>query len=151
MLRARDIMTTAVITLTPQASVRELARLLDKERISGVPVVDEQGRLVGVVTQTDLIDRAKKFDLPHVVTILDAHIFLETPGQFRKKLEKLLGSTVADIMTPNPVTITADLAVDEIASLMARRKVHTLPVVAGDRLVGIIGKIDIVRALAQDH
>jgi len=149
MLCARDIMTTAVITIGPQASVQELARLLDQERISGVPVVDPQGKLLGVVTQTDLIDRSKKFDLPHVITILDAHIFLETPASFKKKLEKLLGSTVADIMTPKPVTIHADLPVDEIATIMARRKVHTLPVVTGDRLVGIIGKIDIVRALAH--
>ncbi|MDD3581238.1 MAG: CBS domain-containing protein [Desulfobacca sp.] len=150
MLQACDIMTQEVITIAPQASVLELARLLADSRISGVPVVNEEGQVIGVATQSDLIDRAKKFDLPHVITILDAHIFLETPAKFKKKLEKLLGSTVADIMTTRPITITGDLPVDEIATLMAAKKVHTLPVVEDGKLIGIIGKIDIVRSLAQE-
>lgn len=150
MLPARDIMTREVITIGPQASVLELARLLAEKRISGVPVVDTQGRVIGVATQSDIIDRARKFDLPHVITILDAHLFLETPGHFKRKLEKLLATTVADIMTPEPVTISPELPVDEIATLMATKKVHTLPVVEGDKLVGIIGKIDIVRSLAPE-
>ncbi|MBW1916456.1 MAG: CBS domain-containing protein [Deltaproteobacteria bacterium] len=150
MLQARDIMTRQVITIAPQASVLELARLLADSRISGVPVVDAEGRVIGVATQSDLIDRAKRFDLPHVITILDAHIFLETPGQFKKKLEKLLGSTVADVMTADPITITGNMPVDEIATLMANKKVHTLPVIEDGKLIGIIGKIDIVRSLSQE-
>ena len=150
MLQARDIMTREVVTISSQASVTQLARLLEEKRLSGVPVVDAAGRVIGVATQSDLINRARKFDLPHVITILDAHLFLETPTQFKKKLDKLLGSTVADIMTPNPVTIPGDLPVDEIATLMATKKVHTLPVVEGDKLVGIIGKIDIVRSLTRE-
>lgn len=149
MLQARHIMTTQVITISPQASVSDLADLLKKERISGVPVVNDAGKLVGVATQSDLIDRARKFDLPHVITILDAHIFLETPGHFKKKLEKLLASSVADIMSAETVTISPDLPMDEIASLMAEKKIHTIPVVEDNKLVGIIGKIDIVRALGS--
>lgn len=150
MLQARDIMTPEVITVTPQTSVLDLARLLAGHKINGAPVVDEQGRLVGVVTQSNLIDRAKKFELPHVITILDAHFYLERPSTFKKNLEKLLGNQVADIMTAPPVTITPEMAVDEIASIMARRKIHTLPVLEGGKLIGIIGKIDIIRALAQE-
>lgn len=150
MLQARDIMTTEVITVSPQTSVLDLARLLAEHKINGVPVVADDGRLVGVVTQSDLIDRAKKFELPHVITILDAHFFLERPSTFKKNLEKLLGNLVADIMTSPAVTIPPDLPLDEIATTMARRQVHTLPVVAGDELVGIIGKIDIIRALGQE-
>jgi CBS domain-containing protein len=149
MLQARHIMTTQVITISPQASVSDLANLLKKERISGVPVIDDAGKLVGVATQSDLIDRARKYDLPHVLTILDAHIFLETPSHFKKKLEKLLASSVIDIMSTETVTISPDLPMDEIASLMAQKKVHTLPLMEDNKLVGIIGKIDIVRALAS--
>ncbi len=150
MLQARDIMTTEVITVSPQTSVLDLARLLAHHKINGAPVVADDGRLVGVVTQSNLIDRAKKFELPHVVTILDAHIYLERPSTFKKNLEKLMGNLVADIMTAPPVTISPEMELDEIASLMARRQVHTLPVLEGDKLIGVIGKIDIIRALGQE-
>ncbi len=150
MLQARDIMTTEVITVTPETTVLDLARLLAENKINGAPVVTDDGRLVGVVTQSDLIDRAKKFELPHVITILDAHFFLERPSTFKKNLEKMVGNLVGDIMTSPAVTIPPDMPLDEIASTMARRQVHTLPVVAGDELVGIIGKIDIIRALGQE-
>jgi CBS-domain-containing membrane protein len=150
MLQARDIMTKEVITVSPRTSVLELARLLAEHKINGAPVVDDQGRMLGVVTQNNLIDRVKKFELPHVITILDAHFYLERPSTFKKNLEKLLGNLVADIMTTPPVTISPEVEVDEIASIMARQKIHTLPVLAGDKIIGIIGKIDIIRALGQE-
>jgi CBS-domain-containing membrane protein len=143
-------MTTDIITVSAQTSVLDLARLLAKHKINGVPVVDDAGRLVGVVTQKDLIDRAKKFELPHVITILDAHFYLERPSTFKKNLEKLMGNQVSDIMTAPPVTITPDLAVDEIATIMANKNIHTLPVLEGGKIIGIIGKIDIIRALGQE-
>jgi CBS domain-containing protein len=150
MLQAHHIMTKEVITVSPETSVLDLARLFAGHKINGAPVVDDQGRLVGVVTQSNLIDRAKKFELPHVITILDAHFYLERPSTFKKNLEKLMGNLVSDIMTSPPVTITAGLALDEIATLMARKNIHTLPVLEGDKLIGIIGKIDIIRALSQE-
>lgn len=150
MLQARDIMTKEVVTVNPQLPVLELARLLAEKKINGVPVVDDAGQLVGVVTQSDLIDRARKFELPLVITILDAHFYLERPGTFKKNLEKMIGNRVADLMTSPPITISPDLTVEEIAAIMAHKKVHTLPVVAEGKLVGIIGKIDIIRALAQE-
>lgn len=150
MLQARDIMTTEVITVSPETKVLDLARLLADHKINGAPVVDDQGRLVGVVTQSNLIDRAKKFELPYVISILDAHFYLERPSTFKKNLEKLMGNLVSDIMTAPPVTITADMEVDEIATVMARRQMHTLPVLDGTRMVGIIGKIDIIQALGQE-
>ncbi len=150
MLQARDIMTTDVITVTPETPVLELAKLLAAHKINGAPVVTAEGQLVGVVTQSDLIDRVKKLELPHVITILDAHFFLERPSTFKKNLEKMLGNQVADIMTSPPVTIPPDMPLEDIASTMARRQVHTLPVMEGHKLVGIIGKIDIIRALGQE-
>jgi CBS-domain-containing membrane protein len=150
MLQARDIMTKEVITVSPETRVLDLAQLLAEHKINGAPVVDKQGRLVGVVTQNNLIDRAKKFELPHVISILDAHFYLERPSTFKKNLEKLMGNMVSDIMTAPPVTITAEVEVDEIATIMSRRQVHTLPVLEDDKIIGIIGKIDIIRALGQE-
>jgi CBS-domain-containing membrane protein len=150
MLQARDIMTKEVITVSPETKVLDLAQLLAEHKINGAPVVDKQGRLVGVVTQNNLIDRAKKFELPHVISILDAHFYLERPSTFKKNLEKLMGNLVVDIMTSPAVTITAEVEVDEIATIMARRQVHTLPVLEEDKIIGIVGKIDVIRALGQE-
>ncbi|MBW1991763.1 MAG: CBS domain-containing protein [Deltaproteobacteria bacterium] len=149
MLQAREIMTREVITVSPEASVEDLARLLETHRISGVPVVEENGRLVGVVTQSDLIQRSRDLELPPALNILDLHLFLETPSHFKRRLEKMLGDTVRQVMTPNPLTIPPDMPVKDIAVLMDRRKVHTLPVLEGGKLVGIVGKMDLIRALAR--
>ena len=148
MLTARDIMTREVITIGPEASVKELAKLLEAHRISGAPVLDEKAALVGVVTQSDLVQRSRDLDLPPALNVLDLHLFLETPSHFQKRLEKLLGDRVKDIMTVSPLTLTPDMPVNEIARLMAAKGMHTLPVLEGGKLVGIVGKLDLIRGLA---
>jgi CBS domain-containing protein len=142
-------MTHNVITTTPEASVTEAGELLESHRISGVPVVDRSGRLVGVITQSDLVQRARDLELPPAINLLDLRIFIETPSHFRRRLEKMLGGTVKEVMTPDPITVAPGTPVPELAALMERKKVHTLPVVEGDKLVGVIGKIDLIRALAR--
>lgn len=149
MLTARDIMTREVITIRPEASIEDLARLLEERRIGGVPVLDGDGRLLGVVTQSDLVQRSRDLELPPALNILDLHLFLETPSRFQKRLEKLLGDKVRDVMTADPITIAPDTPVQAIAQLMAKRQVHTLPVLEKGRLVGIVGKLDLIRGLAR--
>ena len=150
MLQARDIMTKEVITTTPETSVTEVAAVLEKHRISGVPVVDAAARVVGVITQSDLVARARDLELPPAIALFDLRLFLETPSHFKKRLEKMLGVTVGEVMTPDPFTISPETPVKEIAALMARKNVHTLPVLAGGKLLGVIGKIDLIRAQAQE-
>ncbi len=149
MLTARDIMTREVVTIRPEASVKDLATLLEERRISGMPVIDQDGLLVGVVTQSDLVQRSRDLELPLALNILDLHLFLETPSRFKRRLEKLLGNRVQDVMTENPVTIAPDTPVNEIARLMASKGVHTLPVLEAGKLVGIVGKLDLIRGLAR--
>jgi CBS-domain-containing membrane protein len=148
MLTARDIMTREVITIHPEASVEDLAKILAAHRIGGLPVLDQSGALVGVVTQSDLLQRSRDLDLPPALNILDLHLFLETPSHFQKRLDKLLGDRVQDVMTRNPQAIAPDTPVNQIARLMAAKGVHTLPVVEGGKLVGIVGKLDLIRGLA---
>lgn len=149
MLTARDLMTREVIAIRPEASIEELAKLLEKHRISGVPVLDQNGILVGVVTQSDLVQRTRDLELPPALNILDLHLFLETPSHFKKRLVKLLGDKVKDIMTKKPLTVTPDTPVSEIARLMTAKGAHTLPVVKEGKLVGIVGKLDLIRGLAS--
>lgn len=147
MLTAKDIMTKEVVTVTKDMPVEELALLLCEKRISGAPVLDASGNLVGVVTESDLIDQAKKLHIPTVVTILDSVIFLEKPGTFEQEIKKMAGRTVKDICVQEVKSVHPDTTIEELASIMADKKVHTLPVIENNRLVGVVGKTDIIRSL----
>lgn len=149
MLNASDIMTTDVITVTPETSVLELADILFKKRINGVPVVDNEGNVLGIVSQSDLLDQAKKLHIPTVITILDAVIVLKTEKQMEKEIRKISGNRVTDIYTRKVVSVREDTPVDEIATLMSRKRIHSIPVMDGKKLVGIVGKSDIIRALSS--
>jgi CBS domain-containing protein len=151
MLAARDIMTREVVTVTPETSIDELSKILENRKIGGVPVVDKDGLLVGIITQSDLVERVRELELPPAINILDLHIFLQIPSHQLQHLEKMLGTTVGDVMTPNPVTVNLDTPVSQIAALMAKQKLHTLPVLAQGKIAGIIGKMDLVRALAREE
>lgn len=140
-------MTKDVITVTPATTVTELAMLLASNNIGGAPVLDSSGTLLGVVTENDLIDQTKKIHIPTVVTILDSVFYLENPGKMEKEMKKIAGSTVGDIYSKDPRTVDEDTLIDEIATLMAEKNVHTLPVMRGDTLVGVIGKRDIIKTL----
>lgn len=147
MQKARDIMTKEVITVDLKTTVPELASLLSKHSIGGTPVVDDSGLLLGVVTESDLIDQTKKIHIPTVITILDSVFYLENPDKMEKEVRKMAGSTVADIYTGDPLTVDEETPLDEIATIMAEQNVHTLPVMRGNTLVGVIGKRDIIKTL----
>jgi CBS domain-containing protein len=147
MQKARDIMTKDVITVSPATTVSELAMLLATNNIGGAPVLDSSGTLLGVVTENDLIDQKKKIHIPTVVTILDSVFYLENPDRMEKEMKKIAGSTVGDIYTKKPRTVDEETLIDEIATLMAEKNIHTLPVMRGDKLVGVIGKKDIIKTL----
>jgi CBS domain-containing protein len=150
MLYARDIMTTEVLTVSPETSIADLSKTLENRKIGGVPVVDQGGRLVGVITQSDLVERARDLELPPAINILDLHIYLQIPSHLIQRVEKMLGTTVGDCMSPNPITVAPDTPVSQIAALMAKQKVHTIPVLKGGKIVGVIGKMDLVRAMARE-
>lgn len=149
MQTAKDIMNREVITVPPELPVEKLAAILWQHRISGVPVVDGNGSLVGVVTESDLIDQNKKVHIPTVVSILDSFFFLESPAKLDKEIKKMAGKTVLDICTKDPVTVAEDSPLDEIASIMAEKHFHTLPVLKNGKVVGVVGKSDIIRTMAR--
>jgi CBS domain-containing protein len=149
MLLAKDIMTREVVTVEQTSSVKEVARILSERRISGMPVVDEQGKLIGVVTESDLIYQTKKVHIPTVMNLFDSFIFLENPDQLEKELKKMAASTAGDICVRDVRTVGPDTPLDEIATIMAEKNVHTLPVMDGSTMVGVIGKSDIIRTLIK--
>ncbi|HHB75089.1 MAG TPA: CBS domain-containing protein [Desulfobulbus sp.] len=150
MKQAKDIMTTNVITAEESMSVKDLAKLLYENKISGVPVFDDKGQVIGVATESDLIDQNKKVHIPTVVAILDSFVFLENPEKMEKDIKKMAATNVGDICSHELVSVKPDTPLDEVATLMAERQVHTLPVMDGEKLVGVIGKTDIIRTLVLD-
>lgn len=149
MLTARDIMTKDVITVKPETSIEELASLLVNHGISGVPVVDDEGGLFGIVTEHDLISRNKRLHIPTVISFLDAAVYLESSKRFEEEVRRVAATKVGDICVRKVVTISEDTLLVDIATLMSEKKVHLLPVVKGGKIVGIVGKRDVVRAVAS--
>ncbi len=148
MLTAKDIMTKQVITVKPETSIEELSALFVKHGISGAPVVDDAGGLFGVVTENDLISQNKRLHIPTVISFLDAAIYLESSRKFEQELKRMAATKVADICARKVITITEDTTVVDIATIMSEKQVHLLPVVRDGKVVGIVGKRDVVKAVA---
>ena len=146
MLTAADIMTKKIISVGPETPVAELAKILTTHNISGVPVL-ENDNVIAVATESDLIDQSKKLHIPTVITILDSVFYLENPDKMEAEMKKIAATKVAEICSGTPKTISSDTRLDEIATIMAEDNVHTLPVLDGGKLVGIIGKKDIIKTL----
>jgi len=149
MLKAKDIMTKDVITVKPEATVEELARLLMNNKISGVPVTDDKKRLIGIVTENDLIRQNKRLHIPTVIRLFDAFILLGS-GRMEEEIKKMAAATVDEICTRKVLSITEETTLDEIATIMAEQHIHLLPVLRDNTVVGIIGKADMVRAMTHE-
>jgi CBS domain-containing protein len=147
MLKARDMMTKNVVTATPDMEITQAARLLLENHFNGLPVVDDKGRLIGIICQDDLIVQQKKLPLPSLFTFFDGLIPLTSYRSLEKEVDKIVASKVSQAMTSDPITIDPDTSLEDIATLMVSNNVHTLPVLEGGRLVGIIGKEDVLRTL----
>jgi CBS domain-containing protein len=149
MLRAKDIMTRAVHSVTADTDVEELARLFVTKGVSAMPVLDEEGRLEGVVTETDLVEQDKPLHVPTVISLFDWVLYLESEKNFREEVEKITARKVGEICTREVVTCTPDTPVSEIAALMIEKKAHLIPVVEEKKVVGVVARLDIIRAMGQ--
>lgn len=142
-----EIMTRDLATVGRETTVRELAELFINRRISSLPVIDSSGALVGIVTESDLIEQGKNLHLPTVITLFDWVIYLETEKSLERELKKMSGRTVGDIYQPEVITIDAAASVSEAADLMSSRHINAIPVLENGRLAGIVSRIDIIRTL----
>ena len=149
-LTTRDVMTKDPITVARDLSVTDAARIMVESRVGGLPVL-EGDTLAGLVTEGDLIMRDVKVEFPTYLHLLDGFImYPPATARFESELKKAVGATVEDVMTADPVTIQVDTSLSDTATLMVERDVSRLPVLDGERLVGIISKSDIVRSLIAE-
>jgi CBS domain-containing protein len=145
-MRAHQIMTRPVITVTPETTIVEAANTMLQKHVSGLPVTDAAGKLVGIVSEGDFIRRSEIGTQRRRGRFLK---FILGPGKAATDFVHEHGRKVAEIMTPQPLTITEDTALDEIVELMEKNNVKRLPVIRGDRIVGIVSRANLLQAVAS--
>jgi CBS domain-containing protein len=145
----RDVMSTRVVTLRPEQTVEEAADVLAADKIGAAPVVDASGELVGLLRDEDLILSEANVHVPTAITFLGADFVLPSAlHRFEDELRKTAGSSVGDVMHSEFTTVSPDDTLEQLATLMHDRELTHVPVVEGDRLVGIVARGDLVRFLA---
>jgi CBS domain-containing protein len=147
MLTAKDIMTREVCTVHEETDLKDLAALFVESNHKTLPVVDASGCLVGIISQTDLIEQDKPLHIPTVISLFDWVIYLESPKAFSEAVRKVSARKVGEICSREVITCTPDTPVGEIASLMVEHKIHLLPVLDGTRLSGVVARLDMIRSL----
>ncbi len=147
-----EIMTQDPIVVTSETSLDEAIQIMAERRFSGLPVVDAAGKLMGIISQGDLMWRESGVTPPPYIMVLDSVIYLENPAKYQRDLHKALGQTVGEVMTKNPQTIRPEKSLREAAELMHEKGVHRLPVIdSAGKPIGILTRGDIVRAMATEE
>jgi CBS domain-containing protein len=146
----RDIMDPSPPTVRRDSPVEDVVRTLRDHELPGVPVVDEEGRVVGIVTEADLVlpDDEGDLHIPHYINLFGGTIFLEPLSRFEDRLRKAFASTAEDMMTADPQTVGPDTTVREAARIIHESGHNRLPVVEDGRLVGVVTRVDVLGALA---
>jgi len=147
-LLAKDIMTKKVITINQDASIEELSEILIDSKISGAPVVDNDGKVIGIVTEGDIIVKDTNLHFPRYFKLLDSIIYLESLTEFKNSLKKHFATKVSEIMTSDIVSCSAETSVDDVANMMVENKINRVPVLTEEKkLLGIITRADIVKSM----
>jgi CBS domain-containing protein len=151
-LTVRDVMVTDVPAVYTSDSAERVVQVLKEHELPGVPVMNDGGRCVGIITEEDLILSGEKEDLhlPHYFQLFGGFVFLERLSHFEERLRKAVASTAEDLMTEDPITIEPDATVSEAARVIARRKHNRLPVVEHGRLIGVVTRLDVLEALTRE-
>ena len=146
-----QMMSREMVTVPPQMPVQEVTRLLAQQHVTALPVVDSDGLFVGLITEEDLIVRHANLHLPLYLNVLDGFFPFRGEHQFQEEMRRVLAATARELMNPKPVTVTPATDVADAASLMIERHANPLPVIDGARLVGLIGRRDIIRLMVLEE
>jgi CBS domain-containing protein len=146
----REIMDASPETVAPDTPIEDVVRVLRENELPGVPVVDGEGRCVGIITEADLVlpDDDGDLHIPHYINLFGGTVFLEPLGRFEKRLRKAFASKAADMMTRDPVTVAPDTSAREAGRIIHEAGHNRLPVVEDGRLVGVVTRVDVLGALA---
>ena len=148
----RDIMDSEPVSVAVADSVETVLHVMRDHDLSGVPVTNEGGRCVGIITEADLVlsEEGEDFHLPHYFQLFGGVVFLERWSHFEERARKAFAATAEDMMTPDPITIEPDATIREAAHLIASKKHNRLPVIEHGRLVGVVTRVDVLDGLTGD-
>jgi CBS domain-containing protein len=151
-LTVRDIMDADPVTVTPEAPVQDVVATLREHELSGVPVITEGGRCVGIITDNDLVMAGDEGDLhlPHFIELFGGIVFLESLHKFEDRLQRALASKARDMMSEDPVTIEPSASLQAAGRLISHSGHNRIPVVEHGRLVGMITRVDVLDALTRE-
>ena len=145
-----DIMDRDPASVTPDDDIKTVLDRLREHDLPGLPVIDEDRKLVGIITESDLVisDEDADFHLPHYVNIMGGVVFLESMKHFEERAKKAFAASAADLMTADPLTVEPDDEVDTAARIISEKHHNRLPVVDGEgKLVGVVTRVDVLAAL----
>ncbi|MBD2384536.1 CBS domain-containing protein [Cylindrospermum sp. FACHB-282] len=146
-----EVMTHEPLVVRRETPLKEAIQTLAERRISGLLVVDDDGKLVGIISETDLMWQETGVTPPAYIMFLDSVIYLQNPATYERDLHKALGQTVGEVMSKNPITISPDQTLREAAKLMHDRSIHRLPVLdSAGQVIGILTRGDIIRSMAAE-
>lgn len=146
----REIMTKDAVTVPPDASVARIAQLMDSRGISGLPVVDTARKVLGIVTDADLVSRNTRIEMPPITAVAEDGSVAELPPDFRARLRHKVGTQAKDVMTRRVLTASPDEDVETLAEIMVKNGINMIPVVEKDRLVGVASRADVIRWMTRE-
>lgn len=145
-----DVMSRNPVVVKRETSLTEAIKILAERRISGLPVVDDSGKLIGIISETDLMWQETGVTPPAYIMFLDSVIYLQNPATYERDLHKALGQTVGEVMSKDPITIAPDKSLRDAAKLMHDKNIHRLPILDSEgQVIGILTRGDIIRAMAS--
>ena len=149
--KAKDIMTSDVIVATKDSLIQDIAKILLEKRIGGVPVVDKENKVIGIISETDIIKKEGNIDTPTVITLLQGVIYFPDLKKVEKEILDIASYKVEDLMSTNVTKVNEEDSFEDIANLMIKRSVNRVPVVDSDnKLKGIICRYDIIKSMYNE-
>jgi CBS domain-containing protein len=146
-----EVMTSPPLTVKPETPLKEAIKIIVENKISGLPVIDNNGQLVGILSESDLMWQETGIEPPPYIMILDSLIYLENPSRYEKEIHKALGQTVGEVMSDQPISIKPDQSLKEAAHILHEKKIRRLPVLDDSgKVIGILTQGDIIRTMALD-
>jgi CBS domain-containing protein len=147
MLTAQDIMTTDVVSVSLDTSLKDLAAKFVETRFSNLPVLDGDGNLVGIISETDLIEQHRPLHIPTVMTLFDWVFTFGSEKRFQEEVDRVTAATVGELYRKDPITCSPETPVRDLAVLMSLHKVHLLPVVDDQKMVGVVARLDLIKVM----
>ena len=147
MMKAKEIMAKEVITVKQDATIEEIAKVLIDNKVSGVPVIDDEGKLVGMVTEGDLLYKETSPRIPNFINILGAVIYYNGVETYNEDFKKIMASQAKEIMSDKVVVTSEDMEIADVAKLMIQHGIKRIPVVKDAQMIGIISRADIIQTL----